>query len=130
MVCAIGFVELHVENFKNESGLVIQALIDLQRFMGCKLVADDQPVDMFVPVQKKEMKLRVAETDKFSARVNLLFRSNPTLKTRGFKIQSIQSNTKFSNCSHRHSPLVVSAGDVFFNSKLSQLRVQEYKDYV
>lgn len=69
-------------DFENTSGLGLQILQDFQKLYGCKQVADeDKPMESFSVQEKSDMKMRVAECDKYSARLNLLFRTNATLKT-------------------------------------------------
>ena len=69
-------------DFENTSGLGLQALQDFQKLYGCKQVVDeDTPMESFSVQEKSDMKTRVTGCDKYSARLNLLFRTNVTLKT-------------------------------------------------
>ena len=68
--------------FKNGTGLCLRVLQDSQKLVGCQVVCDEEKgPDNMMPVEKKGIKIRAAQSDKYSGRVNLLFRTNLALKT-------------------------------------------------
>lgn len=67
--------------FHNNTGLAIQLLIDVQKLVGCQMVADEEKDNNYYPAEIMDIKTRVQQSEKYSARVNLVFRSNPILKT-------------------------------------------------
>ena len=79
-----GFLACKADSFQNNNtGLCIRVLIDLQKLFGCLVVVDAETrgFDSYSPSEKNDMKLRVADSDKYSPRLNLVFRSNMALKT-------------------------------------------------
>ena len=78
-----GLLALKASSFENNTGLCIRVLIDLQKLFGCLVVIDGETrgLDSYSPSEKNDMKLRVADSDKYSPRLNLVFRSNSALKT-------------------------------------------------
>ena len=92
-------------NFQSDSGYTIGVLTDLQKLFACATVSDDEKDSgMFTPEIKNDLKFRVSHHDKYSARLNLLFRSNRILKTEFQRLSwlnqvtgsSIQTYVKFS----------------------------------
>jgi len=69
-------------NFTNRAGLSVRLLQDVQKLVGCQAVSDDSKgTSNYYPSEKADMKLRASESDKYSGRMQLLFRSNAFLKT-------------------------------------------------
>lgn len=63
----------------NTTGLAVKWLVDVQRFIACKKVLQQEHlVNIHLGA---ELKLVVGMTKVFSARSNLLFRSNASLRT-------------------------------------------------
>lgn len=69
------------KGFKNTSGIGLGVLQDLQKLVGCLKVSDEQKGKEFLPMEKQDLKTRGQENFKYSARINLVFRSNNILKT-------------------------------------------------
>ena len=67
--------------FTNGTGLCIQVLTDMQKLVGCQMVADEEKQDNYLPTEIMDIKNRVHHSGQYSARVNLIFRSNTCLKT-------------------------------------------------
>jgi|OrbCmetagenome_4_1107370.scaffolds.fasta_scaffold48789_4 hypothetical protein len=68
--------------FKGGSGLAIRTLVDCQKLLACRIVADDDKIAGYLsPAEKTAIKVATSENDKFSGRINLVFRSNATLRT-------------------------------------------------
>ena len=73
-------------------------LTDLQKLFGCQaMLEEDKQFDCFSPSEKSQMKIRVAETERYSARLNLVFRSNVLLRRRSFETFWIDKMTAL-NC--------------------------------
>ena len=69
--------------FENSSGLGLSVLTDCQKLVACKVASDEEKsYDAYYPVEKNHMMIR-ATSQSYSARVNLLYRSNACLKTWG-----------------------------------------------
>ena len=73
--------------FENASGLGLSVVTDCQKLVACKVASDEEKsFDAYYPVEKNHMKIR-ATSQSYSARVNLLYRSNAYLKTWGPKMK-------------------------------------------
>ena len=66
--------------FENETGLSCRVLMDLQRLLACACVGHP-PRKSFSKEECEQFKAAVGGSSKYSARINLLFRSNAQLRT-------------------------------------------------
>ena len=63
------------------AGLCNRVSIDLQKLVACQLAADDgKGAANMIPSEKASIRVRTQEMDKYSGRVNLVFRSNSRLR--------------------------------------------------
>ena len=74
-------LETNVEcDWDNDTGLCTRVLVDLQRLLGCAKLGD--PVkEFFTPTERADFAAVVGGISKYSARLNLLFRTNSQLRT-------------------------------------------------
>lgn len=68
---------------KNETGMATKHLVDIQRFLACRKVSEQE--HLVETTLGPELKQLVGLSKIFSARSNLMFRSNSSLRTDGFK---------------------------------------------
>lgn len=67
--------------FTNQSGMSLAVLTDLQKMCACRYVSENEmPHNSLPESEKQELRTCISESDKFSARLNLVFRTNGTLK--------------------------------------------------
>lgn len=63
------------------AGLCNRVTIDLQKLVACQMAADDgKGAANMLPSEKASIRTRTQEMDKYSGRVNLVFRSNSCLR--------------------------------------------------
>ena len=63
------------------AGLCNRVTIDLQKLVACQMAADDgKGAANMLPSEKASIRVRTQEMDKYSGRVNLVFRSNSCLR--------------------------------------------------
>ena len=83
---------------KNLTGMSTKYLVDMQRFLACRKVSEQEHlVETSLGPQLKQV---VGLSKIFSARSNLMFRSNTSLRTDGLKHHLIvfQLNFQYLNC--------------------------------
>lgn len=71
-----------IDGLQNNTGIGLRILADLQKLILCKLMQNHQGLapDLHPPDQKKFVKLGVSKSQHFSAKMNLIFRSNSVLR--------------------------------------------------
>ena len=78
-------LELEGAEFKNTSGLGLRVLVDMQKLVVCGMLDphESSAPEHFHPEQKQEVKVAMSASAVFSAKVNLIFRSDAVLRRGG-----------------------------------------------